>query len=287
VRSSDCEDDAFCRMGRCIPTALSPGEPPDARGAALAASDASSGEPSSSPPESNADRPAETEATPSQAPSSSSSSSGERGASSSGESCPEGRAPKTGDLVVNEILVDVPSGAKGDVNGDGTRDAVDDEFVELVNISDATLDLHGLSILESGDSVLEVERGCLAADRALVVFGGYEGDGSPDVDDASTRVSSSALGLGNGGGRLTVRNRVGAKLDHLEWGDVPAESLTLQPQLRGDTYRPHSSLTSGVLVTPGRCVDGSTFESGCGRAASPDASSGRDVGRLDAGSRAD
>src|SRR5690606_27204449 len=34
---------------------------------------------------------------------------------------------------ITEVLFNVPSGAKGDANGDGERDATGDEFIEIAN----------------------------------------------------------------------------------------------------------------------------------------------------------
>ena len=43
-------------------------------------------------------------------------------------------------LIINEVLYDPPSGIAGDANGDGTREAQEDEFIEFVNLG-GTLDL--------------------------------------------------------------------------------------------------------------------------------------------------
>ena len=48
-------------------------------------------------------------------------------------------------LIINEVLYDPPSGDAGDANGDGTREAQEDEFIEFVNIG-GTLDLSGYTI---------------------------------------------------------------------------------------------------------------------------------------------
>ena len=45
-------------------------------------------------------------------------------------------------LIINEVLYDPPSGISGDANGDGIREAQEDEFIEFVNLG-GTLDLSG------------------------------------------------------------------------------------------------------------------------------------------------
>ena len=81
-----------------------------------------------------------------------------------------------GDLVINELLAD----PAGDSNLDGVTDAVEDEFIELANHADATIDISGVLITDSditGVPRHTVPAGTLlAAGQALVVFGG--GDGS-------------------------------------------------------------------------------------------------------------
>ena len=50
-------------------------------------------------------------------------------------------------MVVNEALTDAST--DGDPNGDGSLDPMEDEFVELVNVSNETLDLSGWTVIES------------------------------------------------------------------------------------------------------------------------------------------
>lgn len=69
---------------------------------------------------------------------------------------------------------DVPSG--GDPNGDGASDDVEDELLELANVSDATLDLSGVAIVETDFPTLPrhtfANGTVLRAGEAVVVFGG-------------------------------------------------------------------------------------------------------------------
>jgi hypothetical protein len=51
--------------------------------------------------------------------------------------------------LITEILAAVPSGPRGDANGDGTRDAVGDEFIELVNPHDKPIQLKGYMLVDS------------------------------------------------------------------------------------------------------------------------------------------
>ncbi|MCA1752752.1 MAG: endonuclease, partial [Flavobacteriales bacterium] len=51
-------------------------------------------------------------------------------------------------LIVNEVLYDPPAGDAGDSNGDGTRDPLEDEFVELYNDS-VEIDISGYTLSDA------------------------------------------------------------------------------------------------------------------------------------------
>ena len=47
---------------------------------------------------------------------------------------------------ITEALFNVPTGAKGDANGDGERDAAGDEFIEIANPHNKPINLRGYTI---------------------------------------------------------------------------------------------------------------------------------------------
>jgi hypothetical protein len=51
--------------------------------------------------------------------------------------------------VITEVLYAVPPGPKGDANADGTRDAVGDEFIELVNPHAHAINLKGYTLVDA------------------------------------------------------------------------------------------------------------------------------------------
>ena len=51
-------------------------------------------------------------------------------------------------VVISEVLADPPTGAAGDANQDGQRDARKDEFIELYNAGSAPVDISGWQLCE-------------------------------------------------------------------------------------------------------------------------------------------
>ena len=240
-RTADCGDAEFCRMGFCVPAVASEDVGPSDR--RREADDDDDGE-RSRPSGATDTAPVDADAV---------------------EPMPcDGRPPRPDDLVIHEILIDVPGGPKGDANGDGTRDASDDEFVELVNRSEDRLDLSGLTLLKDGDEKAILETACLAPDSALVVFGGGSlEDLATSETETIFRTADSSLGLTNSGGRLTVLGSNAEEMATFQWERPPSESLTLDPQVTGSTMRPHSTLAPGTKTSPGTCADGTPLAAGC------------------------
>ncbi len=98
--------------------------------------------------------------------------------------------------LITEVLYAVPAGPPGDANGDGTRDATGDEFIELINPHDQPIQLKGYRLRDRNAEdkgalrftfpALELKPGQVA-----VVFNGYESRWSGPVGD-STKAPASA-----------------------------------------------------------------------------------------------
>ena len=75
-------------------------------------------------------------------------------------------------LIINEISAD-PDSTDGDANGDGEAQFSDDEFIEIVNISDAPVDLSGWVMADGAQDRHTFPAGSvIPAGCALVLFGG-------------------------------------------------------------------------------------------------------------------
>lgn len=161
-------------------------------------------------------------------------------------------------IALNEVLANVPAGATGDANGDGLRDAYEDEFVELVNTSARTVDLTGVRISSSGKLKHTFEPLCLGAGDSIVVFGG--GSIGPSVMGNAV-VAERRLSLPNEGGEVRVTAPDG-EVASFEWSRAPAASFTRVPQLTGVNWASHLDV-SALPFSPGRCPDGAPLQTRC------------------------
>jgi hypothetical protein len=186
-------------------------------------------------------------------------------------------------LVINEALPQVPldsggtTAIEGDSNRDNVRNSDDDEFVELLNNSNAPVDISGVIISDSSSNRFTFPANTiLAAGRAVVVFGG----GAPPVNDpafgGALIFTTTSLALGDTGDTITVKLPVSGSdvvIDSLAYGTgnpIPApgaQSLTRSPDAAigsaGGGYVTHTTATNaaGRVFSPGTRADGTPFGS--------------------------
>ncbi len=144
------------------------------------------------------------------------------------------------DLVMNEILADPPSGA--DVNGDGTASTTDDEFVELVNVSNRDVALTNVTI-KVNDKTVVAGAFCLPPNAARVVF---HTDGLPALTNGGASVSLLVDGL-------TVQTHTYGS----EGGSD--QSLTLAVQLDPTSSWVKHKEISTAPYSAGTCANGNAF----------------------------
>lgn len=171
------------------------------------------------------------------------------------------------DLIINEVLYDPPSGIEGDANGDGVRDANEDEFLELVNTSTSDMDLSGYTIWDSKAMEIDTARHIvpagtiIPAGHAYIVFGGGTPTGS--FGGATVDVASSGdLNMTNSGDSIVVIDAMGDTaiiLDIEPWSNNPDESYTRNPDITGDYEQINGiDTTQTILFSPGYHVDNVT-----------------------------
>jgi hypothetical protein len=171
------------------------------------------------------------------------------------------------DLIINEIHADPAGDLTGDANGDGIRGAYDDEFLEIVNTTDAAIDLSGWTITDA----VEVRHifpisSTIPAGCAIVIFGG--GTPTGDFGGAVVQVASNGpLQLNNDDDTVSLFDNTTQLIDSYTYGSEGGDnqSLTRNPDISGpDPMVKHSQVASanGALFSPGTRLDGSFFD-GC------------------------
>ncbi len=179
-----------------------------------------------------------------------------------------GAAPPTpaSDWVINEIHADPDGTIAGDANGDGTRNASQDEFVEIVNLTGGDVDISGWTLADGVSVRHTFPAGSVVFDGcSVVVFGGGTPAGLFGNGLVQT-ASGGSLGLNNGGDSVRLNDGTTDVSDAdygAEGGDN--QSLTLDPDGGGMPPRvKHSTATGsgGALFSPGTKIDGSQFD-GC------------------------
>jgi len=165
-------------------------------------------------------------------------------------------------LIINEVLYDPAADLAGDANGDGIRDPLADEFVELYNSNDS-LDISGYTLSDASMVRHTFPTGTILPSKGvIVVFGG--GTPTGDFGGAMVQVASEGqLNLNNAGDILTLKNAQGATLAVFDINGLsgnPDESYTRNPDIKG-SFQQHSRIpaASGRLFSPGTRLNGQRF----------------------------
>lgn len=164
-------------------------------------------------------------------------------------------------LLLNEIHADPINDIAGDANGDGIRDAKEDEFLEFVNTSNQSLDISQFQIWDADALRHEIPMGTIVApNQAFVVFGG--GMLMGDFGNAIVQTASSgSLNLLNDGDQIIVKDTNQATVYAYTYGIEASnnQSITRYPDLEGALNFQHSTVGNGHLFSPGQNVSAIDF----------------------------
>ena len=173
-----------------------------------------------------------------------------------------------GAVGVNEFLADPPDGAAGDANGDGTRSATQDEFIEVVNRTDAAMSVGGFTVGDADQTRFTFPSSAvIPAGEAAVIFGGGSPQGEFGNARANGLVFTSALSLDNSGDTITLKDNLGNAVETVAYGAGEGganQSINRNPEITGTSFAPHSTIgaSGGRLFSPGAMVNGSAFTTG-------------------------
>ena len=172
-------------------------------------------------------------------------------------------------IIINEVLYDPPSGNAGDANGDGTREAQEDEFIEFYNMG-GQIDISGYTIFDAAQERHVFPSGTIIpANGGLVLFGGGNPTGS--FGGAIIRTASGGLlNMNNAGDMVTIHDSNGNEIltfDIEPLSNNPDEAYTRYPDLNqvpnenGDIFFQHAGIpeADGRLFSPGTKLDGTNF----------------------------
>jgi hypothetical protein len=163
-------------------------------------------------------------------------------------------------LVINEILAD-PGNTNSDgnvdgidANNDGTISTSQDEFFELYNNSDETLDISGYTMEDFFAIRHTFPAGTtMQPNEFLVVFSGGTLD---DFSGNAQIASSGALGLNNSSDFVTIKNPSGAIVVSENYTGATDQSICRDPDFTGDFVGHLSHSSNPVASSPGQRNDG-------------------------------
>ena len=165
-------------------------------------------------------------------------------------------------FLINEVLYDPDTSMAGDANGDGTREANEDEFIEFFN-SGLALDISGYTVSDETAIRHTFPAGTIIPKNGvLVLFGGGVPTGTFGGAIVQT-ASQGLLNMNNAGDIVTVRNVSGtviATFDIYPLSGNPNDSYTRNPDLTGNFVQ-HTSIpeSNGAMFSPGTKINGSSF----------------------------
>ena len=172
-----------------------------------------------------------------------------------------GRTPEIGELVINEVMGDPPAALAGDTNCDGTRDATDDDFVEIVNTTGDILALGGITISDSAQVRYTFPTPTdLPANGVVVVYGGGEAKCTYPANVTTLVVPTSAgLSMNADGDTVTLTRLDSTVLATMTYSGSQNDdsSWTRNPDVTGN-FVLHKTL-GALLFTPGKKNDGTEF----------------------------
>jgi PKD repeat protein len=161
-------------------------------------------------------------------------------------------------VILNEVLADPPL-STGDANGDGVRNATQDEFVELYNTEPHAVDLSGWRISDKLAVRFTFPEGTiLPAGKALVVFGGGDPASFSDMGGSQVFVAGN-LSLNNNGDTVTVHRADNTVADTLTYSTSLARQTAMVRAVDGDPSAGFVKHPGTPPYSPGTRQDGQTF----------------------------
>lgn len=158
-------------------------------------------------------------------------------------------------VVINEILAD----PNQDANGDAALDALDDQFIELINTSGSARNLSGWTVQTNAGQRHTIPANTLLPDgAALIIFGG----GSLSADFAGSlaqKATQGSLDLAPTGDQVVIKDDQGTTQASYNYSGEANDnqSITRSPDKTGSFVK-HTDASTAPF-SPGTALDGSGF----------------------------
>ncbi len=162
-------------------------------------------------------------------------------------------------VIINEVLADPPMGLVGDANGDGVRSFAEDEFVELVNVSNEAVDISGYTISDGVRVRFTFPAGVsLPAGGVVVVFGGGDPSSFAVATTGEVYAAEAGLALTNTGDTVILADAEGDVVDQMTYGSEGGHDRSLTRAVDGD---PEATLIAhpDMEFSPGFKSNGEDF----------------------------
>lgn len=156
-------------------------------------------------------------------------------------------------IALNEILADPAAGLAGDSNNDGIRDTSDDEFIELVNPDNSSVDISGWRLTDSTTTRhIFPANTILDPYNYIVIFGG----GSPFLPGINWQTASTpGLSLNNTADTISFFDLNNQLIDQLVYGALANndQAIVRSPEASG-SWVLHNSVpeNNNALFSPGK-----------------------------------
>ncbi len=170
-------------------------------------------------------------------------------------------------VIISETHADPASGLAGDANGDGSRSATQDEFIELLNPSFSAVDISGWTLSDGLNVRHTFAAGTtLPAREATVVFGGGSPTGNFGNAAANSLVftaSTGTLSLNNSGDTVTLKDDLGVVVQTVTYNGAGGDnqSLVRDPDFTNAPFVKHTVAvgSGGSAYSPGARISGQAF----------------------------
>lgn len=164
-------------------------------------------------------------------------------------------------VIINEIFADPAAGLAGDANNDGVRSASDDEFVELLNDGESSVDISGW-LMKDALQTRHVfsSNTILLPYEYIVIFGG----GNPNLPSVKwQKASTGALNLNNTNETVSLFNNSSSLINQVSYTTLANndQSMVRFPETASSNFVLHSVAAQNTtdLFSPGTSVSGEHF----------------------------